>query len=62
MPKKPQQQTESNNHALSREDRKNEQIMRMIERAEKQAKKKEEKKKLAVSTNKTRHLSYTSDA
>lgn len=33
---------------MSREDRKNEQIMRMIERAEKQAKKKEEKKKLAV--------------
>jgi len=50
MRKRPQQQTESNSHALSREDRKNEQIMRMIERAEKQRLKKEQKKKLAVST------------
>ena len=49
MPKKPQQQAESNSHALSREDRKNEQICRMIERAEKLRLKKEQKKKLAVS-------------
>lgn len=49
MAKKPQQQTETNSHALSREDRKNEQIMRMIERAEKQRLKKEQKKKLQVS-------------
>jgi len=34
---------------LSREDRKNEQIMRMIEKAEKQRQKREEKKKLQVS-------------
>ena len=35
--------------AMSREDRKNEAIMRMIERQEQQRKKREEKKKLAVS-------------
>ena len=34
---------------MSREDRKNEQIMRMIERAEKQRQKREEKKIKAVS-------------
>ena len=34
---------------MSREDRKNEAIMRMIERQEQQRKKREEKKKLAVS-------------
>ena len=53
MPKKPQQQAESNSHALSREDRKNEQICRMIERAEKLRLKKEQKKKLAVSKTNT---------
>ena len=36
--------------AMSREDRKNEAIMRMIERQEQQRKKREEKKKLAVSS------------
>jgi len=35
MPKKLQQQSEQIGHALSREDRKNEQICRMIEKAEK---------------------------
>ena len=52
MAKKLHQSMESNNQGggLSREDRKNEAIMRMIERAEKQRIKKEEKKKLAVST------------
>lgn len=48
MPKKPQPQVESSSHTLSREDRKNEQICRMIEKAEKQRIKREEKKKLAV--------------
>lgn len=49
MAKKLNQQNESNGGGLSREDRKNEQICRMIERAEKQRMKREEKKKLAVS-------------
>lgn len=50
MPKKLNIQTEQNGHTLTREDRKNEQICRMIEKAEKQRIKREEKKKLAVST------------
>ena len=49
MPKKSAQTTEANSNVLSREDRKNEQIMRMIERAEKQRQKREEKKIKAVS-------------
>ncbi len=49
MPKKAAQTTETGNNVLSREDRKNEQICRMIERAEKQRQKREEKKIKAVS-------------
>lgn len=48
MPKKPSQ-LEAPNTGLTREDRKNEQICRMIEKAEKQRLKREEKKKLQVS-------------
>ena len=51
MPKKSAQTTEASNNTLSREDRKNEQIMRMIERAEKQRQKREEKKIKAVSVS-----------
>ena len=45
MPKRP----EASNQQMSREDRKNEQIFKMIERAEKLRQKREEKKKLGVS-------------